>query len=105
MLTPVERATALLGARNYITLAFVLLIVSSLVKHLTKKETKAGAEQGTVKICIKNFCVALSLELKKKIGLDAINPVSILSLAALLDTCSHGVTYLPNDNSQTALKQ
>ena len=58
-----------------------------------------------MKIYINNFCAALSLELKKKIGLDPINSVSNLSLAALLDTCSRGVTYLPNDHSQTALKQ
>ena len=61
----------------YFNLAFVLPIVSSLVKYLAKKETKAAAEQGTVKTCIKNFYATLSLELKKKFGLDPITPVSI----------------------------
>ena len=48
VLNPAERATALLGAQSYVTLAFVLPIISSLVKHLTKEETKAAAEQGAV---------------------------------------------------------
>ena len=94
VLSLAERATALLGAQSYVTLAFVLLIVSSLVKHLAKEETKAAAEQGTVKACIKNFCATLSLELQKKFGLDPINPVSILSLADSLDSRSRGLTYL-----------
>ena len=47
VLSPAERAIALLGAQSYVTLAFVLPIVSSLVKHLAKEETKAAAEQGT----------------------------------------------------------
>jgi len=105
VLSPAERATALLGGQSYVTLAFVLPIVSSLVKHLAKEEAKAAAEQGTVKTCIKNFCNTLTLELKKKFGLDPINPVSILSLAASLDPRSRGLTYLPDDKSQTALKQ
>lgn len=105
VLSPAERATALLGAQSYVTLAFVLPIVSSLVKHLAKEETKAAAEQGAVKTCIKNFCSTLSLELKKKFGLDPINPVSVLSLAAALDPRSRGLTYLNDDNSQAALKQ
>jgi len=40
-----------------------------------------------------------------KFGLDPIDPVSILSLAASLDPRSRGLTYLSNDKSQTALKQ
>ena len=31
--------------------------------------------------------------------------MSILSLAVSLDPSSHGITYLPDDNSQAALKQ
>lgn len=46
VLSPAERATALLGVQSYITLASVLPIVLSLVKHLAKEETKAAAEQG-----------------------------------------------------------
>ena len=38
-------------------------------------------------------------------GLDLINPVSILSLAASPDPCSRGLTYLPDDKNQIALKQ
>ena len=40
VLSPAERATALLGAQGYVTLVFVLPIVSSLVKHLGIEETK-----------------------------------------------------------------
>ena len=104
VLSPAERATVLLGAQSYVTLTFVLPIISSLVKHLTKEETKAAAEQGAVKICIKNFCAALSLKLKKKLGLDPINPVSIIPLAASLHPLSRGLNYLTDDNSQAALK-
>ena len=103
VLSPAERVTALLGAQSYVTLAFVLPIVSSLVKHLAKEETKAAAEQGAVKICIKSFCATLSQELKRKFGLDPINPVSVLSLAASLDPRSRGLTYLNDDNSQTGV--
>ena len=39
VLTPTERATALLGSHNYVTVAFMLPIISSLVKHLQKEET------------------------------------------------------------------
>ena len=39
VLSPAERATALLGAQGYVTLPFVLSIVSSLAKHLAKEET------------------------------------------------------------------
>ena len=60
VLSPAERATALLDAQSYVTLAFVLPIVSFLVKHFAK-ETKAAVEQGAVKTCIKNFCATLSL--------------------------------------------
>ena len=38
------------------------------------------------------------------VELDPINPVSRLSLVALLDPHSHGLTY-SNDNSEVALKQ
>ena len=104
MLSPAERATALLGAqRCYFSFCFANNFIFS--ETLTKEETKAAAEQGAVKTCIKNFCAALSLELKKKFGLDPINPVSISSLAASLDPRSRGLTYLPDDNSQAALKQ
>ena len=41
VLSPAERATVLVSAH---TLTFVLPIVSSLVKHLAKEETKAAAE-------------------------------------------------------------
>ena len=34
VLTPAERETALFGGQNYVTVAFVLPIISSLVKHL-----------------------------------------------------------------------
>ena len=105
MLSPAERVTALLSAQSYITLAFVLLIVSSLVKHLAKEKTKTATEQGTVKACFKNFCTTLSLELKKKFGLDPINPVSILSLVASLDPHSRDLTYLNDDSNQVAFKQ
>ena len=39
VLTLAERATALLGGQNYVTVTFVLPIISSLVKHLQKEET------------------------------------------------------------------
>ena len=39
VLIPTERAAALLGGQNYVTVAFVLPIISSLVKHLQKEET------------------------------------------------------------------
>ena len=48
VLSPAERATALLFAQSYVTIAFVLPIVSFLVKYLPKEETKTAAEQGTV---------------------------------------------------------
>ena len=54
VLTPSERATALLGGQNYVTVAFVLPIISSLVKHLKKEEAKLGREQGSVKQTVKN---------------------------------------------------
>ena len=38
MLSPAERATVLLAAQNYVTLAFALPIISSLVKDLGKEE-------------------------------------------------------------------
>ena len=54
VLTPAERATALLGGQTYVTVAFVLPIISSLVKHLQKEEIKLGKEQGSVKQTVKN---------------------------------------------------
>ena len=32
-------------------------------------------------------------------------PTSVLALAASLDPRSHGLTYLPDDNSQAAFKE
>ena len=61
MLSPAERVTALLGVQSYVTIAFVLPKVSSLVKNLAKEEIKAAAEQGMLKACIKNFCATLSI--------------------------------------------
>ena len=66
VLSPAERATALLGAQSYVTLAFVLPIVSSLVKHLTKEETKAAAEQGAVKHALRILCYTI-IRVKEKV--------------------------------------
>ena len=52
VLSPAESATALLGAQSYVTLAFILPKVSSLVKHLAKEETKAAA---AVKTSVNSF--------------------------------------------------
>jgi len=41
---PAVRATTLLGGQNYVSVAFVLPIITSLVKHLQKQETKSGME-------------------------------------------------------------
>ena len=81
-----ERATALLDAQGYVILPFVLVIILSLVKHLAKEETKPEAEQRVVSICIKNFCTALSLELKKKFH--------ILSIRRKVRCSGFGVTDL-----------
>ena len=51
------------------------------------------------------LCHAITIELKKKFGLDLINPVSILSFAASLDPRSCGLTYLNDDKCQAVLKQ
>ena len=105
VLTPAERATALLGGQNYVTVAFVLPIISSLVKHLQKEETKLGKEQGSVKQTVKKFCSTLIQELRNKFQLHPINPTSVLALTASLDPRSRSLTYLPDDNSQVALKE
>ena len=65
VLSPAEKATALLGAQSYVTLAFVLSIVLSLIKYLVKEEAEAADKQRAVKIDIKKFCATLSLEFKK----------------------------------------
>lgn len=67
---------------------------------MAKEEMKTAAEQGTVKMSIKNFCSTLILELKKRFESDPINPVSILSLAASPDPCSRELAYLPDDKAE-----
>ena len=99
VLTPAERATALLGSQNYVTVAFVLPIISSLVKHLQKEETKLSKEQGSVKQTVKKFCSTLIQELRNKFQLHPINPTSVLALTAALDPLSQSLIYLPDDNS------
>ena len=83
---------------------FVLPIISPLVKHLQKEEIKLGKEQGSVKQTVKKFCSTLIHKLNNKFQLDPINPTSVLALAAAFDPRSHGLTYLPNNNSHVALK-
>ena len=104
VLTPAERAPALLGGQTYVTVAFVLPIISPLVKHLQKEEIKLGKEQGSVKQTVKKFCSTLIHKLNNKFQLDPINPTSVLALAAAFDPRSRGLTYLPNNNSHVALK-
>ena len=57
VLSPAEKATALLGAQSYVTLALVLSIRSfiSLIKHVAKEKTKAAAKQGAVKYALGHF--------------------------------------------------
>ena len=105
VLIPAERATALLGGQNYVTVAFVLPIISSLVKHLQKEEAKFSKEQGSGKQTVKKFCSTLIQELRNKFQLDPINPTGVLALTASLDPRSRGLTCLPNDSSQAALKE
>ena len=91
---PAERTTALLGGQNYVTLAFVLPIISSLVKYLQKEETTFSKEQGSGKQTVKKFCSTLIQELRNKFQLNPINPTGVLALIASLDPHSHDLTLL-----------
>ena len=55
VLNPAERATTLLGGQNYVSVAFILPIITSLAKHLQKQETNFSMEQGSGKQTKKNF--------------------------------------------------
>ena len=105
VLNPAERATTLPGGQNYVSVAFILPIITSLVKHLQKQETNLSMEQGSGKQTIKKFCSNLVQELKEKFQLDPIKPTVVLALTASLDPHSRGLTYLPNESCQTNLKQ
>ena len=79
---------------------FVLPIVSSLVKHLQKEETKLSKEQGSGEQIVKIFCSTLIQEFRNKFKLDPVYPTGVSALTASLDPHSRGLTYLPNDSSQ-----
>lgn len=95
VLSPLEKATTVLGGESYVTTSIVLPVATSLVRHL-QQPARAGDSE-----TITSFRRKLATELETKFGLDPIAPTTIEAVCAALDPRSRALTFLDEANGST----